>query len=45
VLPVKGDFMKCVRTLSKDAHAATTDKAEHAFAVIGIYPYRPNIIL
>jgi hypothetical protein len=30
--------------VAKSAHAATIDKAEHAFAAIGIYLYRPNII-
>jgi hypothetical protein len=30
--------------VSTSAHAATTDKAEYAFAATGIYPYRQNII-
>jgi hypothetical protein len=28
----------------QEAQVATTYKAEHAFAAIGICPYRPNII-
>jgi hypothetical protein len=32
------------RRAATSAHAATIDKAEHAFAATGIYPYRPNII-
>jgi hypothetical protein len=34
----------CARGGAQSAHAATIDKAEHAFAATGIYPYRPNII-
>jgi hypothetical protein len=29
--------------VAKSAHAATIDKAQHAFATTGIYRYRPNI--
>jgi hypothetical protein len=32
------------RKAAKSGHAATIDKTEHAFAVTGIYPYRPNNI-
>jgi hypothetical protein len=30
--------------VAQSAHAATTDKAEHAFPATGTYPYRQNII-
>jgi hypothetical protein len=30
--------------VAKSVHAATTDKAEHAFQVTGAYPYSPNIL-
>jgi hypothetical protein len=30
--------------VAKSASAAAIDKAEHAFAVTGIYPYKTNII-
>jgi hypothetical protein len=33
-----------MRVEAKYVHAATTDKTEHTFAAIGIYPYRPNVI-
>jgi hypothetical protein len=33
-----------IRTAAKSEHAATIDKAEHAFAATGIYPYKENII-
>jgi hypothetical protein len=32
------------RRAAKSVHAATIDKAEHAFTATGIYPYKPNII-
>jgi hypothetical protein len=30
--------------VAKYAHSASIDKAEHAFAATGIYPYRQNIV-
>jgi hypothetical protein len=30
--------------VAKRAHAATTDKAEHAFPATGTYHYSPNIL-
>jgi hypothetical protein len=33
-----------IRRAAKKAHAATTDKAEHAFTARGICRYRPNIV-
>jgi hypothetical protein len=44
VLPLRDDFIKYVRS-GQEAQIATINKAEHTFAAIGIYPYRPNIIL
>jgi hypothetical protein len=31
------------RRAAKSPHAATIDKAEHAFAATGIHPYKPNV--
>jgi hypothetical protein len=41
-----GTSSRITSELAKNAHAATIDKAEHAFAATStlIYPYRPNIM-